>query len=169
VSIEIRNAALGDAEAVGAIHDEAVLAGNATLRTKPRPIAEVEAQLERTRPFLVALIDGDIVGWAGAAAYEEGNPYYDGVGEVAVYVAGAARGHGVGRALLDALAEAALSGGVFKLVAKVFTTNTNSIRLFERTGYSQVGIHVRHGRLHDEWKDVVVLEKLLGDARPDAG
>ncbi len=49
----------------------------------------------------------------------------------------------------------------FKLVAKVFTTNEASLRLFERMGYQRVGTHFRHGRLRGEWKDVVVLEKLL--------
>jgi phosphinothricin acetyltransferase len=163
VSREIRNAQLGDAEAVAAIHDEAVLAGNATFRTEPRPLAEVEKVLREVKPFLVALDNGKVVGWAGASPYEESNPYYDGVREVGVYVGGSSRGAGIGQALLDALADAAAEAGVFKLVAKVFDTNTTSLRLFERAGYSKVGVHVRHGRLRGEWKDVVVFEKPIGE------
>ena len=79
-------------------------------------------------------------------------------------MAGSARGRGAGQALLDALAERAAAANTFKLVAKVFTTNEASLRLFERAGYTQVGTHIRHGRLRGEWKDVVVLEKLLGEA-----
>ena len=158
---DIREAELGDAEAIAAIHDEAVVAGNATFRTEPRPLADVEALIGDVRPFLVALLDDDVAGWAGAAAYEESNPHYDGVGEVAVYVSGAARGRGIGGTLLAALSGEAAGAGMFKLVAKVFTTNENSLRLFKRAGYSVVGTHVRHGRLRGEWKDVVVLEKLL--------
>jgi phosphinothricin acetyltransferase len=122
------------------------------------------ALIEDARPFLVAERDGQVVGWAGAAAYEESNPYYAGVGEVAVYVGSKARGDGAGAALLQALSEVSAEAGMFKLVAKVFTTNTRSLRLFERCGYIQVGTHVRHGRLRGEWKDVVVLERLVGGA-----
>jgi L-amino acid N-acyltransferase YncA len=162
VSLQIREAELGDAEAVAAIHDEAVLAGNATLRSEPRPLAEVEEVLSAGNPFLVALVDDEVVGWASAGPYEESNPYYRGVREVAVYVASAARGQGVGRSLLEELAGASQSAGAFKLVAKVFDTNTTSLALFKRCGYRTVGKHLRHGQLRGEWKDVVVLEKRLG-------
>ncbi len=164
MSLNVRDAQPGDAGAVSAIHNEAVLTGNATFRTEPRPLADVVALIADVRPFLVAERDDQVVGWAGAAPYEEANPYYAGVGEVAVYVRSAARGEGAGAALLEALAKASTETGMFKLVAKVFTTNTQSLRLFERCGYTPVGTHVRHGRVRGEWKDVVVLEKLLGDA-----
>ena len=162
MSLTLREAEPGDAEAIAAIHDESVLAGNATLRSEPRPVAEVEAIIAREDPFLVAVEDGDVVGWASVGPYEESNPYYGGVGEVAVYVGSRARGLGAGSALLEGAAEAARSSGKFKLVAKVFTTNDASLRLFARMGYETVGTHHRHGRLRGEWKDVVVLEKNLG-------
>jgi L-amino acid N-acyltransferase YncA len=73
-----------------------------------------------------------------------------------------ARGRGAGSTLLEAAGAAAFTAGRFKLVAKVFTTNEASLRLFERAEYSNVGTHSRHGQLRGEWKDVVVLEKLLG-------
>ena len=64
---------------------------------------------------------------------------------------------------LPACAEAcpteALKFGVHKLVAKIFTTNEPSIALFQRCGFSEVGTHLRHGRLDGEWKDVVVMER----------
>jgi phosphinothricin acetyltransferase len=164
VSLELRDAEPGDAEAIAAIHDEAVIAGNATFRSEPRPVVEVEAILRRDHPFIVATDDGTVIGWASVGPYEESNPYYDGVGEVAVYVDSAARGRGAGKALLEGIAGTAEQAGKFKLVAKVFTTNEASLRLFERVGYSEVGKHTRHGRLRGGWKDVIVLEKLLGDA-----
>jgi L-amino acid N-acyltransferase YncA len=163
VSITVREAELGDAEAIAAIHDEAVLAGNSTLRSEPRPVAEVEAILTQDGPFLVAVENGTVLGWASVGPYEESNPYYAGVGEVAVYVGSFARGRGVGRMLLEGAASAARDAGKFKLVAKVFTTNEASLRLFERMGYASVGTHTRHGRLRGEWKDVVVFERFLGE------
>jgi L-amino acid N-acyltransferase YncA len=164
VNLELREAELGDAEAIAAIHDEAVLAGNATFRSEPRPVQEVEMILGQGHPFLVAVVDGVVAGWASVGPYEESNPYYAGVGEVAVYVSSSARGQGVGGSLLERAGDAARVAGKFKLVAKVFTTNEASLRLFERARYTTVGTHLRHGRLRGEWKDVVVFEKPLGDA-----
>ena len=63
--------------------------------------------------------------------------------------------------LLEALATQASTTGRHKLVAKVFASNEPSLALFEKSGYREVGIHRRHGRLDDEWKDVVVVERLL--------
>ena len=164
MSLELRDATPGDAEAIAAIHDEAVLAGNATFRSEPRPRRRGRGRPSQGRPLPGRARQAPrCVGWAAVGPYEESNPYYAGVGEVAVYVRRGARARR-GAALLDASRRAALAAGRFKLVAKVFTTNEASLRLFERAGYSQVGTHIRHGRLRGEWKDVVVLEKLLGDA-----
>jgi phosphinothricin acetyltransferase len=55
--------------------------------------------------------------------------------------------------------------GGYKLIGKVMAANPASIALCERCGFRTVGVHHRHGRLHGEWQDVVVVERLLGDAR----
>ena len=68
---------------------------------------------------------------------------------------------GAGRALVRWLADQARDDGAYKLVAKVFTTNTASLALFESCGWRVVGTHERHGRLEGEWKDVTVLEQAL--------
>ena len=39
-----------------------------------------------------------------------------------------------------------------------------SIALVKSCGWREVGVHRRHGRLDGEWKDVLVVERLLGDA-----
>ena len=165
VSLTIREAEPGDAEAIAAIHDEAVLAGNATLRTEPRPLEEVRAVLGQGHPFLVAE-DGRSRSSAGRppGRTRSRTPTTPASARPPSTWPGSARGQGAGQALLGALAERAAAANTFKLVAKVFTTNEASLRLFERAGYTQVGTHIRHGRLRGEWKDVVVLEKLLGEA-----
>ena len=66
--------------------------------------------------------------------------------------------------MLDALADAAEQRGAYKLVGKIFTSNQPSIELVRRCGFRGVGVHRRHGRLDGEWKDVLVVERLLGDA-----
>jgi L-amino acid N-acyltransferase YncA len=66
--------------------------------------------------------------------------------------------------LLNALAEAAEERGAYKLVGKIFTTNEASIALVRQCGFREVGMHIRHGRLDGDWRDVLVVERLLGDA-----
>ena len=55
----------------------------------------------------------------------------------------------------------------YKLVGKIFTTNGPSIALVRASGWRDVGTHERHGRLDGEWRDVLVVELLLGEARAD--
>jgi phosphinothricin acetyltransferase len=101
------------------------------------------------------------VGWAKASPYGDRHEYYDGVREATLYVERGARRSGVGRQLLDALADAAADAGAHKLVGKIFTSNEPSIAMVGRLGWREVGVHERHGTLDGEWKDVLVVEKLL--------
>ena len=61
-----------------------------------------------------------------------------------------------------ALADRAAAAGYHKLVGKIFTSNEPSIALVKSCGWREVGVHRRHGRLDGEWKDVLVVERLLG-------
>ena len=113
---------------------------------------------------MVAEGGGRVVGWASVAPYDEAHEYYAGVGEATLYVDPSARRGGTGRALLTALADEADRRGYHKLVGKIFTSNEPSIALVKSCGWREVGVHRRHGRLDGEWKDVLVVERLLGAA-----
>jgi L-amino acid N-acyltransferase YncA len=116
-------------------------------------------------PFLVAVDPGgSVVGWARVSA-DSDRCVYEGIGEHGVYVDPAAQGQGVGRILLDALAAAAEQSGLYKLTSRVFTTNEASLAVHRAAGFYEVGVQPRHGRLDGEWKDCVLVERLLGSAR----
>jgi phosphinothricin acetyltransferase len=118
-------------------------------------------------PILVAEAGGRVVGFAKVGNYSE-REVYAGIGEHAVYVASEARRLGVGHALLEALAAAAEQAGLYKLTSRIFTTNVASIALHEASGFTIVGVQRRHGRLDGEWKDCVLVERLLGEAAAPA-
>ncbi len=164
MSLAIRPAAATDAVAITEIHNQGVAERIATFRAEPRTPDDVAVALASGRPTLVAERDGRVVAWAGIGPYDDANDWYAGIGEATVYVASDARRSGAGLALLEALERAAEDDGHYKLIAKIFDTNEPSLRLFERAGYRTVGVHRRHGRLDGDWKDVVVLEKLIGPA-----
>lgn len=160
----VRPARRADAAAIATIHGEGIGDRAATFRTDPRPEAEVEALLADGRPALVAERDGEVIGWAWASPYDDAASYYEPIREATVFVARSARRAGAGLELLAALEDAVADAGYSKLIAKIFTANEASIALFRKLGWREVGVHLRHGRLDDEWKDVLVMEKLVGAA-----
>ena len=151
----IRPATTADALAIAAIYNQGIAERQATFETEPRCPGDLQSDL-----LLVAERDGRVVGWAAVAAYSD-RCVYAGVGEYTIYVDRGARGTGLGRELLEALAGAARDAGYYKLVGKLFTTNAASIALARRCGFREVGVHERHGRLDGEWRDVLVVERSL--------
>jgi L-amino acid N-acyltransferase YncA len=160
----VRPAEPRDTDAVTAIYNHGIAERQATFETRARRPQEIAAWLEEGRPFLVAAdADGTVLGFARVSPYSV-RKAYAGVGEHGVYVAPEARGRGVGVALLDALAAAAEAAGHHKLTSRVFTTNAASLALHRAAGFTEVGVQRRHGRLDGEWKDTMLVERLLGEA-----
>jgi phosphinothricin acetyltransferase len=162
--VTVRAATPDDADAVTAIYNEGIEDRQATFETRLREQAEVAAWFGAGLPFLVAQDgDGAVVGWARVSPYSD-RCVYEGVGEHGVYVDVGARGRGIGRLLLDELAREAERRGMYKLTSRIFTTNGASLATHRAAGFEEVGVQRRHGRLDGEWKDCVLVERLLGDA-----
>jgi phosphinothricin acetyltransferase len=165
MSIAVRPATADDAARVAAIYNQGIEERQATFETRPRGAAELAEQIGATRdlPFLVAELDGEVMGWARVFRYSP-RDCYAGVGEASIYVDRAARGRGVGRRLIDALGAAAEREGYWKLIGLLFPENGASVALMRAAGFREVGTYRRHGRLEGRWRDVVVLERLLDGA-----
>ena len=159
----IRIATAADTPAIAAIYNEGIADRIATFETEPRTpsqIAAVLAERGERFPTVVAERDERVVAWAGAGPYRS-RPAYGGVAEHSVYVARAARGTGAGRAALEALCRVYAERGFWKIVSRIFPENTASLTLHERCGFRVVGVYRRHGKLDGEWRDCVIVEKLL--------
>jgi L-amino acid N-acyltransferase YncA len=151
-------------EAVTAIYNEGIADRQATFETRPRRSHELAAWLADGLPFLVAQdAGGTVLGWARVSPYSD-RRVYRGVCEHGVYVARAARGRGIGRHLLAALCDAAQDAGMYKLTSRIFDTNAASIAAHRAAGFEIVGVQRRHARLDGEWRDCVLVERLLGEA-----
>ena len=162
-TVSVRPATPADVEAITAIYNEGIEDRVATFETRLRAPAEVAAWLDDGRPFLVAERGGRVAGFARAAPYSP-RPVYATVGEHAVYIAREARGAGVGGVLLGELVRAAERAGLHKLTSRVFTDNAASRAVHRAAGFEEVGIQRRHALLDGEWRDCVLVERLLGDA-----
>jgi phosphinothricin acetyltransferase len=82
-----------------------------------------------------------------------------GVAEVSVYIAGAARGKGVGRALLQALILESERNGIWTLQASIFPENQASLRIHESLGFRILGQRERVSTLNGVWRNTVILER----------
>lgn len=158
----IRAAGAADAQAIADIYNEGIATRLATFETEPREASDIEAWLaagERL-PVLVADAGEEVLGWARILAYSD-RTIYAGVGEVSVYVAAHARGRGIGTALLEALQRRATELCYWKLLGKLFPANAASAAMVRRCGWREVGLHHRHSRLDGDWRDVLLVEKVL--------
>jgi L-amino acid N-acyltransferase YncA len=163
-SLSVRDATPEDAEAIARIYNQGIEDGNATLETALRTPEERRQWLTARgprHPVIVAVREGgEVVGWASLNQF---NPRaaYDHVTDISVYVAREWRGTGVGRVLLPALEERARQIGYHKLVLAGFPWNTPGMRLYERCGFTTVGIYHEQGQLGGRWVDVILMEKIL--------
>jgi len=164
-AIVVRLARADDAAAIATIYNEGIADRVATFETEPRTPEQIARQLADKGdryPTVVADRGGQIVAWASAGSYRN-RPAYAGVAEHSVYVARDARGTGAGRAALEGLIREYAQRGFWKIVSRIFPENTASIRLHERCGFRVVGVYRRHGKLEGEWRDCVIVERLIED------
>jgi phosphinothricin acetyltransferase len=157
VAIAVEPMRASDWPAVAGIYQQGIDTGDATFETRvPSWEAWDAGHLNAAR--LVAREEGRVVGWAALSPVSD-RCVYGGVAEVSVYVAGAARGRGIGRRLLEALAVASEEAGIWTLQAGIFPENEASLAIHRSCGFRVVGRRERLGRLAGEWRDVILLER----------
>jgi L-amino acid N-acyltransferase YncA len=102
---------------------------------------------------------GPVLGWTALTAYSA-RRVYAGVAWESVYVGAAARGRGVGRALLEAVIPASEASGLWTLIAGVLAENAASLALHEAVGFRVVGVERGLGQdVTGRWRDVFLLER----------
>jgi L-amino acid N-acyltransferase YncA len=161
--VQVRNATLDDAAAIADIYNQGIEDRIATYETEPRSAEEQQAWLRAIAdhyPAVVAQIDGEIVGWAGASPYRA-RECYRGIGEFSMYVRRNWRGRRVGDLMLAALISEAERLGLWKLLSRIFPFNAASRALCRKHGFREVGVYEKHARLDGRWLDVVIVERLI--------
>jgi L-amino acid N-acyltransferase YncA len=164
--VTTRAGSQADAAAIARIYNEGIEDRLATFETEPKTQEDIASWFEEDVPLVVLEEGGAVVAWAVAHRYRA-RAAYAGVGEFSIYVARRARGGGLGRVTLEALIDECERRGMWKLVSRVFPENTASLALCRSLGFREVGVYRRHGKLDGEWRDVVIVERLLGEAADD--
>ena len=109
----------------------------------------------------VATEDEAVLGFAALTPVSD-RCAYGSVVENSVYVAAAAQGRGVGRALLTALVESTEAAGIWTIQSGIFPENEASLRLHEALGFRVVGRRERLGKLDGVRRDVLLVERRSG-------
>ena len=135
-------------------------------------IARQEAAHRAGYPYLVAVRDGEVLGYAYASAYRPRRAYRFTV-EDSVYVRDGLVGGGIGSALLAALIARCEAGPWRQMIAVIGNSgNAASIALHRRFGFSDVGVLRSVGFKHGQWVDTVLMQRSLGagdDTLPEEG
>ena len=157
VDVTTRPVTEADMAAVLAIYDEGLATRNATFETQLPPAEQLRAKWLPEMAW-VAELDGKIVGWTAVMPVSERDCYV-GVGETSVYVTEAARGRGVGKALLFTQVVEADRAGMWTLQASIFPENRPSLALHHSAGYRTLAVRTRIAKLDGVWRDTVLLER----------
>ena len=163
----IRPSETRDLPAIAEIYAHHVLHGYASFETVPPPETELgqrrAAILDKGLPYLVAEIDGQVLGYAYAGPYRPRVAYRFSV-EDSIYVAEHAPRRGIGRALLAALIADCTGQGYRQMVAVIGDTrNMGSIGLHAALGFRVVGTLPSIGFKHGRWVDSVFMQRPLGE------
>ena len=170
--ITVRSAALGDAERILEIYDYYIKNTAITFEYTTPPIEEFRGRMEKTMqkyPYLVAVKDGVIAGYAYAGAFV-GRAAYDWSCETSIYLDKNARKCGIGKTLYAALEKELKKMGILNMYACIgypaeedeYLTK-NSAEFHNHIGFAQVGEFHKCGYKFGRWYNMIWMEKIIGE------
>ena len=162
----VRPATLADLPDIQRIYAHHVMTGLASFEEIAPDLAEMTRRfatlVEAGFPYLVAELDGRVVGYSYCGPYRP-RPAYRYSVENSVYLAPESAGRGIGRLLLSALIERATALGKRQMVAVIGdSANHASIGLHQALGFRRVGVIEGAGFKHGRWVDSVLMQRALG-------
>ncbi|RSZ45990.1 MULTISPECIES: GNAT family N-acetyltransferase [unclassified Variovorax] len=164
-TVEILDAEPRHMTAVQSIYSHYVLHDLCSFEEEVPGVEQMQARradvIARGMPYLVAMLDGEVAGYAYATAYRARSAYRHTV-EDSVYVAQGMHGHGIGKALLGEVILRCTDAGFTQMVACVGNSaNTGSLRLHQSLGFEQVGVLRDVGFKFGRWVDTVLMQRAL--------
>ena len=165
MAMTIRDATEADMSSVQSIYAWHVIHGLASFEEEPPNAAEITRRfcevLARSLPYLVAELDGKVVGYAYASPYRSRSAYRFTV-EDSVYLDRATYGKGIGRALLAELIARCERLGFAQMIAVIGdSANAASIGLHGAMGFARAGLLSAVGFKHGRWVDSVIMQRSL--------
>lgn len=159
----IRPASTADASAIAAIYGYYVRETCVTfICQEPSPAHYAEQIQEGKYPFLAAEENGEVVGFAYAAAFRPHDAYRWDV-ELTIYLQPGRKGQGTGSLLMSALLEELGRLGYLTAYSCITVPNERSVALHRRFGFEELGVFPNTGYKHGQWHGVLWMSKALGE------
>ena len=169
--IIIRKATSNDAGELLKIYEHYVVKTAISFETEVPTEAEFRGRIEKTLkeyPYLVAEIDGNIMGYAYTSCFV-GREAYRHSAETSIYVKEDARGSGIGGKLYSEIEKISKAQNILNLYACIGYTDVedeyltnDSMRFHEHLGYKLIGTFKKCGYKFDRWYDMIWMEKIIG-------
>ena len=156
----IRPATPGDAPALHAIWTPVIRETTSIFHTTERSEEEIAALTQRPDPFLVWDEGGRVLGFARCFPFRAGNGYARTV-EHTILLAPDAQGRGIGRQLIDALAEAAAAQGKHTMIGAISAENVSGLAFHAACGFREHGRLPEVGYKFGRWLDLVLMGRRL--------
>lgn len=164
----VRDALNSDIPIIQTIYAHYVLRTTASFEEVPPTETQMRARFDAVRsenlPYLVAEIDGEVLGYCYAHAFRPRSAYRYTI-EDSIYVAPFVVRQGIGVALMARLIERCTELDFRQMIAVIGNSaNLSSIALHRRMGFRQEGVLRGVGLKFGRWMDVVIMHRPLGDA-----
>jgi len=122
-----------------------------------------DALMDGGFPYLAALLEGSVVGYAYAGPYRP-RPAYRFTVENSVYLEPAIHRRGIGLQLLQHLITECETRGFRQMIAVIGdSANAGSIGVHARCGFQMIGTHPSVGLKFGRWLDTVMMQLPLGE------
>jgi L-amino acid N-acyltransferase YncA len=164
--VRIRPARRADLPEITAIYSHAVLNGTASYEYDPPTLDEMTKRFDAIAasgfPYLVAHIDGRVLGYAYASHFRT-RPAYRFMVEDSIYIAPDAQGQGLGTLLLGELLARCEAHGFRQMMAVIgdCAVNLASARLHAAMGFVECGRIKGSGFKFGRWCDTLLMQRAL--------
>src|SRR5207248_5615918 len=166
-SLEIRPTTPADLPAITEIYQHAVLYGTATFELIPPDLAEITrrfgALMDGGFPYLVAALEGRVVGYAYAGPYRP-RPAYRFTVENSVYLQPSMHRRGIGLQLLKRLIAESETRGYRQMIAVIGdSANAGSSGMHSQCRLQMIGTRPCVGFKFGRWVDTAMMQRSLGE------
>ncbi len=168
--ITLRFADVCDAEALQRIYEPYVRDTAVSFEYDPPTVSEFESRIQHTLrryPYLVALMDGEIVGYAYAGAFRP-RKAYEHDAELSVYVERHHKKQGIGSRLYEGLEEILARQNVFTVHACITSADepdghlgADSEHFHAAMGFHLAARHERCGYKFGKWYHMIWMDKVI--------
>ena len=159
----IRPATLADLPVINDIYNHYVIHSTCTYQTVPSTAEERMTWFTSrgdAHPVRVMVGDaGDVIAWHSLTPFKTREAYARTV-ENSIYLRHDLLGRGLGKRLLEDQLATASALGHRVVLAVICSSQTPSLRLHERYGFTPAGLLREVGYKFDRWLDIAILQKL---------